>query len=89
MKISGIKESEIQGVAFSQGPGLTSCLLVGLEFAKNLARKLNVPLIPVNHCVAHLEIGSLFRAKDAVMLYASGANTQIIAYASGRYRIFG
>ena len=89
MKIAGIKESEIQGVAFSQGPGLTSCLLVGLEFAKNLARKLNVPLIPVNHCVAHLEIGSLFRAKDAVMLYASGANTQIIAYASGRYRIFG
>jgi len=89
LKISGIKESEIQGVAFSQGPGLTSCLLVGLEFAKNLARKLNVPLIPVNHCVAHLEIGSLFRAKDAVMLYASGANTQIIAYASGRYRIFG
>ena len=89
LKISGIKESEIQGVAFSQGPGLTSCLLVGLDFAKKLSKKLNVPLIPVNHCIAHLEIGRITKAKDPVMLYTSGANTQIIAYASGRYRIFG
>src|SRR3989338_4641069 len=89
IKISGIKEKEIQGIAFSQGPGLTSCLLVGLEFAKKLSKKLNVPLIPVNHCIAHLEIGRITKAKDPVMLYTSGANTQIIAYASGRYRIFG
>jgi N6-L-threonylcarbamoyladenine synthase len=50
---------------------------------------LNVPIIPVNHCVAHLEIGRVTGAKDPVLLYASGANTQIIAYAAGKYRIFG
>ena len=89
LKISKVKENEIQGIAFSQGPGLTSCLLVGLEFAKKLSEKLKIPLVPVNHCIAHLEIGKITKAKDAVMLYASGANTQIIAYASERYRIFG
>jgi len=46
-------------------------------------------LVPVNHCIAHLEIGKLTKARDPVMLYASGANTQIIAYASGKYRVFG
>jgi tRNA A37 threonylcarbamoyltransferase TsaD len=51
--------------------------------------QINLPLIPVNHCIAHLEIGRLTKAKDPVMLYVSGANTQIIAYAAGRYRIFG
>lgn len=86
---SGIDEKEIKVIAFSQGPGLSPCLLVGANFAKELAKKLNVPLIPVNHCIAHLEIGRLTWAKDPVLLYASGANTQIIAYAAGKYRIFG
>ncbi|MFH1585476.1 MAG: hypothetical protein ABIB79_01780, partial [archaeon] len=39
--------------------------------------------------IAHLEIGRITGAKDSVMLYVSGANTQIIAYKSGKYRIFG
>jgi N6-L-threonylcarbamoyladenine synthase len=80
---------KIDAVAFSQGPGLAPCLKEGLEFAKKLAGELEVPLVPVNHCVAHLEIGKIVGAKDPVMLYASGANTQIIAYASGKYRVFG
>ena len=84
-----IKLEEIDGIAFSQAPGLAPCLLVGLRFAKKLAKELNKPIIPVNHCVAHLEIGRITGAKDPVMLYASGANTQIIAYASGKYRVFG
>ena len=47
-------------------------------------------MVGVNHCIAHLEIGSLLsKAKDPVLLYASGANTQIIAYDGGKYRIFG
>ena len=46
-------------------------------------------MVPVNHCVAHLEIGKTTGAKDPVMLYASGANTQVIAYISGKYRVFG
>ncbi|HJZ19002.1 MAG TPA: bifunctional N(6)-L-threonylcarbamoyladenine synthase/serine/threonine protein kinase [Candidatus Nanoarchaeia archaeon] len=90
-KIARISENEIKGIAFSQGPGLSPCLLVGLKFAKKLSEKLKLPLIPVNHCVAHLEIGSSLgnKPKNPVMLYASGANTQIIAYASGKYRVFG
>lgn len=84
-----IKEDKIDAIAFSQGPGLAPCLLQGIKFAKKISIKLNKPLIPVNHCVAHLEIGKITGAKDPVMLYTSGANTQIIAYASEKYRIFG
>ena len=86
---SGINEKDIEAIAFSQGPGLAPCLLVGMIFARELSKKLKIPLIPVNHCIAHLEIGRITGAKDPVMLYASGANTQIIAYSSGKYRVFG
>jgi len=84
-----ISEKEIHSIAISNAPGLAPCLLSGMEFAKTKARKLKVPLIPVNHCIAHLEIGQDVGAKDPVLLYASGANTQIIAFASGKYRVFG
>jgi N6-L-threonylcarbamoyladenine synthase len=86
---SGINEDEIDAISFSQGPGLSPCLLAGMRFAKELSKRLNKPLVPVNHCIAHLEIGKLTNATDPVMLYTSGANTQIIAYSSGKYRIFG
>jgi len=84
-----ISENKINAIALSNAPGLAPCLRVGLEFAKVLSIKLNVPIIPVNHCIAHLEIGQSVGATDPVLLYASGANTQIIAYAEGKYRIFG
>jgi len=84
-----IKEEEIDAIAFSQGPGLSPCLLEGLKFAKQISEKLKKPIVPVNHCIAHLEIGKITKAKEPIMLYASGANTQIIAYESGKYRIFG
>src|SRR3989344_6943162 len=84
-----VKEGDIDAIAFSQGPGLSPCLLEGLKFAKELSVKLKKPIVPVNHCIAHLEIGKLTNAEDPVMLYVSGANTQIIAYSSGKYRIFG
>lgn len=86
---AGIKESEIDGIAFSQGPGLAPCLLEGMRFAKELSKRLNKPIVPVNHCIAHLEIGEITGCKDPIMLYASGANTQIIGYAAGKYRVFG
>ncbi len=86
---AGIKEEEIDAIAFSQGPGLAPCLLEGLKFAKQLSEKLKKSIVPINHCIAHLEIGKITNARDAVMLYTSGANTQIIAYSSGKYRIFG
>jgi glycoprotease/Kae1 family metallohydrolase len=60
-----------------------------MEFSKNTAKKLGIPIVCVNHCIAHLEIGEVTGAHDPVLLYASGANTQVIAYESGKYRIFG
>jgi len=86
---ANVKEAEIKAIAVSNAPGLAPCLLEGLKFAKKLAEKLKVPLVPVNHCIAHLEIGKVTGAKNPVMLYVSGANTQIIAYEAGKYRIFG
>ncbi|HLC87006.1 MAG TPA: KEOPS complex N(6)-L-threonylcarbamoyladenine synthase Kae1 [Candidatus Nanoarchaeia archaeon] len=86
---SGIDERDINAIAFSQGPGLSPCLLEGMKFVKELSERLKKPVVPVNHCIAHLEIGKLTSANDPVMLYVSGANTQIIAYEAGKYRIFG
>ncbi len=84
-----ISEKDIDAIAISNAPGLAPCLLAGMSFAKKKATELNIPLIPVNHCIAHLEIGQHEGAKDSVLLYASGANTQIIAFAAGKYRVFG
>src|SRR6266542_2432407 len=58
--------------------------------AANHHAELVVPILGVNHCVAHLEIGrGVTDAKDPVLLYVSGGNTQVIAFARGRYRVFG
>ncbi len=86
---AGCCDSDIGAIAISNAPGLAPCLIAGLEFAKRKATLLKVPLVPVNHCIAHLEIGQSVGAKDPVLLYTSGANTQIIAYSSGKYRVFG
>jgi N6-L-threonylcarbamoyladenine synthase len=89
LEVAGVEEDKIDAIAISQAPGLPPCLAEGMRFAKKKAKELDVPLVPINHCVAHLEIGKIVGAKDPVMLYASGANTQIIAYAEGKYRVFG
>lgn len=87
---ANIKLKDIELISFSQGPGIGHCLRIGAFAARNLSLKLNKPLIGVNHCIAHLEIGRMLtKTKDPVLLYASGANTQIIAYEGGKYRIFG
>jgi glycoprotease/Kae1 family metallohydrolase len=84
-----IEPSAIKGIAFSNAPGLAPCLLAGLDFVREKARALNLPVVPVNHCIAHLEIGRREGVRDPVLLYASGANTQIIAFVAGMYRVFG
>ena len=84
------KLNEIDLISFSQSPGLGHALRIGATAARLLSIKLKKPIIGVNHCIAHLEIGRLMtKAKDPVLLYASGANTQIIAYEGKKYRIFG
>ncbi len=90
LKSAKVKLSDINLISFSQGPGLGACLRVGAVSARSLASLLKIPVIGVNHCVAHIEIGKLTSEfKDPITLYVSGANTQILAQASGRYRCFG
>jgi len=85
-----LKIEDVDLIAFSNAPGIAPCLREGMELAKKLNKKYNIPLIPVHHSVAHIEVGKfLTNAKDPVLLYASGANTQVIAFEGGKYRIFG
>ncbi len=85
-----IKPKDISLVAFSQGPGLGPCLRTGATAARALASYLGVPLVGVNHCVAHIEIGKLIsEAVDPVTLYVSGGNTIVSAFDAGKYRVFG
>ncbi|NYT05330.1 MAG: bifunctional N(6)-L-threonylcarbamoyladenine synthase/serine/threonine protein kinase [Methanomicrobiales archaeon] len=80
----------VRAVAFSQGPGLGPCLRTVATAARSLALSLGVPLIGVNHCVAHIEIGRFATGcADPIVLYASGANTQVLGFLNARYRIFG
>ncbi|HVQ00827.1 MAG TPA: bifunctional N(6)-L-threonylcarbamoyladenine synthase/serine/threonine protein kinase [Candidatus Thermoplasmatota archaeon] len=86
-----VQYSQIDLVAYSQGPGLGPCLRTAATAARALALSLEKPLIGVNHCVAHLEIGrgTIPECKDPILLYVSGANTQVIGFAEGKYRVFG
>jgi len=87
---AGVKPRQICLVAFSQGPGLGPCLRTGATAARALASYLGVPLVGVNHCVGHIEIGKLATgAVDPVTLYVSGGNTIVSAFEAGRYRVFG
>lgn len=88
---AGISIKDVDIISFSQSPGIGHTLRIGAFAARCLALLHNKPLVGVNHCIAHLEIGRmLFKScKDPVLLYASGANTQIIAYEGKKYRIFG
>jgi len=90
LETAGMGYQDLGLVAFSQGPGLGPCLRVTATVARALSSFLEIPLVGVNHCIAHIEVGKLRTgARDPVLLYASGANTQIIAYARKRFRIFG
>jgi N6-L-threonylcarbamoyladenine synthase/N6-L-threonylcarbamoyladenine synthase/protein kinase Bud32 len=90
VETAGISLKDVDLVSFSMGPGLGPCLRVAGTAARSLSCALGVPIIGVNHCIAHIEIGNaLTGCTDPCLLYASGGNTQIIAYSDQRYRIFG
>lgn len=85
-----MKINEVDLIAFSQGPGLGPCLRTGATAARAISSYLKKPLIGVNHCVSHIEIGRLAtKANDPLTLYVSGGNTLVSGYESGRYRIYG
>ena len=84
LKQAGISASELNAIAFTQGPGLMGSLLVGTSFAKSLAYGLNRPLIDVNHMQAH--ILAHFIEKEGyekpefpfLAMTISGGHTQIV-----------
>ncbi len=85
-----IKLKDIDLIAFSQGPGLGPCLRIGAAVARSLALKLQKPIVGVNHCIAHVEIGrQMCGIDDPVTLYVSGGNTIISAFDSDHYQVFG
>jgi len=87
---ANIDVKEIDIIGFSIGPGLGPCLRTAATSARTLALLLKKPIVGVNHCIAHLEIGrALTKCNDPVLLYVSGGNTQVIAFMRGRYRVFG
>ena len=87
---SGLSYNDIDLISFSQGPGLGPALRIVATSARTLALSLKKPIIGVNHCIGHVEVGKLDTgAVNPVSLYVSGGNSQVIAYESGRYRIFG
>ncbi len=87
---SKVDPKEIDVIAFSQGPGMGPCLRVVATVARVLALKLGKPLVGVNHCLAHVEVGRWkTKAKNPVTLYVSGGNSQVIARRGNRYRVFG
>jgi len=89
-KKARIRAVDVKVVAFSQGPGLGPCLRTGATAARALASYLRVPLVGVNHSIAHIEVGKLITgATDPVTLYVSGGNTIVSAFDAGRYRVFG
>lgn len=87
---NGITSKDIGAIAYSQGPGMGACLRTGAAAARTISTHLDVPLIGVNHCVAHIEIGrEQCGCDDPILLYVSGGNTQVIARLDGRYRVLG
>ncbi len=90
LKEANLRIKDIDVISFSRSPGIGHTLRIGGLAARMLAKRLGKPLVGVNHCIAHLEVGRMLTAaKDPVLLYVSGANTQIIAYEGNKYRIFG
>ena len=86
LKRAGVTKEQLSAVAFTRGPGLMGSLLVGVSFAKGLARSLNIPMIDVNHLQGHVMAHFISEGKPEeqmppfpfLCLLVSGGNSQII-----------
>lgn len=78
---SGIKESEIEIIFVTVGPGLEPALWTGINFAEDLGKKLNKPVVPANHMLGHT-VSVLFNGKKiefpAIALLVSGGHTELV-----------
>lgn len=90
LRQAAVEARDIDAIAYTKGPGMGIPLISVAVVARTLAQLWNVPILPVNHCIGHIEMGRLVtHCHNPVVLYVSGGNTQVIAYSERRYRIFG
>lgn len=83
---AGVTKEQLSAIAFTRGPGLMGSLLVGVSFAKGLARSLEIPLIDVNHLQGHVLAHFIKESDDDhqappfpyLCLLVSGGNSQIV-----------
>lgn len=87
---ANVKPSDLDVICYTKGPGMAAPLVSTAVVARTVAQLWKKPIIGVNHCIGHIEMGRLITgAKNPSVLYVSGGNTQVIAYSQQRYRIFG
>jgi N6-L-threonylcarbamoyladenine synthase len=87
---AGIASSQIDVICYTKGPGMGGPLTAAAVAARVLSKLWGVPIVGVNHCIGHIEMGrAVTGGVDPVVLYVSGGNTQVICFSSGRYRVFG
>ncbi|CAK4083644.1 unnamed protein product [Aphanomyces euteiches] len=85
-----IKPSQIHCICYTKGPGMGAPLRSAAVGARMLSLLWKKPLVAVNHCVGHIEMGrAVTKSENPVVLYVSGGNTQVISYSMQKYRIFG
>ncbi|KAA8643252.1 hypothetical protein EYZ11_008505 [Aspergillus tanneri] len=90
LKEAHLSIDDVDCICYTKGPGMGAPLQSVAVAARMLSLLWGKPLVGVNHCVGHIEMGRLITgATNPVVLYVSGGNTQVIAYSSQRYRIFG
>ncbi|MGD1848666.1 MAG: tRNA (adenosine(37)-N6)-threonylcarbamoyltransferase complex transferase subunit TsaD [Salibacteraceae bacterium] len=86
LKTAGITKNELNGIAYTRGPGLLGSLLVGTSFTKGLSMGLDIPMLEVNHMQAHIlahfiereEMGWKAPEFPFLCLTVSGGHTQIV-----------
>ncbi|KAL2007273.1 hypothetical protein VTN00DRAFT_8711 [Thermoascus crustaceus] len=90
LKDAGVGVDDVDCICYTKGPGMGAPLQSVAIAARMLSLLWGKPLVGVNHCVGHIEMGRhITGAPNPIVLYVSGGNTQVIAYSSQRYRIFG
>lgn len=87
---AGVSPKEVDCICYTKGPGMGAPLVTVAVVARTVAQLWEKPLVGVNHCIGHIEMGRLVTgAQNPTVLYVSGGNTQVISYSQKRYRIFG
>ena len=77
---SNLSLSDLDGIAVTQGPGLSGALITGTSFSKGLAVGLNIPIIGINHLEAHIFANFLAEPNlefPFICLLVSGGHTQL------------